>query len=582
MTYIRNTVKLRRAPTLPRHVTPKGTMNENSVGEQLRDLLEMGEYANIGALLLEHQDSEDVQEQCLAGILIKLAEHPSHPRFAKANSQGRDLMKDIMVQSNIVQQTSLVMGRHLHNVKIQEYGCALIEFAFNSQVNNVDTVTPYCTVVMAAMQQHKPSPELQYRACCALDAANREFDTVKLYPFAQTAAQYDLVDLVHEVMHLKQDEEVEEKMYESCLALIATLGPGWQYTASSDEDFSFRKNSMDSAIAGAMDKFKNNEIITLNGSRALAELAVKNLRLFTEVSKDIRLVVRAFQMDYMDLDQQEASCRALTNFVYDSTTCTTQKVHQITAGRTGVMGLALCALRIYFESKNTKKIVTTIMCDIINLVYALGSACVENQQRILHTETLALFLAIAKKRLGMDANELGNTTLRLLCMLHLNDSDGGVAPGPGGGVVVDVSFPYQMVTWNKNTVDVPCYGGTNILDTVVYTMQKPNASKLLIVDGLRMLGMSASALAHPGRSATTNAETMIIIREIMLPKGKPCDNQVTRLGMVLLEKLAHYPVFASNVDLQQAVSAPTQPGLQNDDEHCMTRDAARHQIEIHT
>ena len=108
-----------------------------------------------------------------------------------------------------------------------------------------------------------------------------------------------------------------------------------------------------------------------------------------------------------------------------------------------------------------------------------------------------------------------------------------------------------------------------------YTMEKPNASKILIVDGLRMLGMSASALAHPGRSATTNTETMIIIRKIMLPGGKPCDDEVTRLGMVLLEKLAHYPVFASNPQRILATSRSTGRRISTA-EKSKRKDARRH------
>jgi len=538
-------------------------------------LLASESYSEICQYLHEHIALENLVSKFLADVLVKIE---SSPRVHRVYPVGQFMFKKMLQNSNMLFLVSEIMRNHPGKLRIQENGCIFIDYAFRTRLDTVrmEDITPCATAVIIAMQKYSEASRVQYTACRALQAVLLTEMTDGQYPFLHTPGQYVVVNLVHKAMFMPQLAEFEEKMYEACCVVLATLMPGWKFEQSvedgksvaDDNDGDVRIQDVDRAIATAMSAFPENSHISLHGTCALGWMAEGNLDLFVDMEKNITNVGNAFLMDYTNGECQEASACTLVNFIQNKVTGTTSTMNQKKIGRTGIIPLTVCALRNHYESNCMKGDIAKIMCSLLDLLYSLALDCLENQERILFTQTPALLLGIAKMHRRSSDTRMETIALRLLCMLRLDGNKDRI---------IDAAWAYELATWNKK---IDHTAGSNLLDMIVPAMRKVNASSFLILDGLRLLCECVDDLVKESRSAVMNANVLTTTMKLMASRS-PCPDEVTRLGIVLLEKLSHHATFAVNPDMMVALSVPVSLSLRADSQHCSTRNRAIQQIAAH-
>lgn len=538
-------------------------------------LLASESYSEICQYLHEHIASEDLVKNFLVHVLATIE---SSPRAHRTHPVGQTILKKMIQNSNMLFLVSEIMQRHPGKQRIQEYGCTFIDYAFRTRFDSVrtDDITPCATAVVIAIQSHSEVSRVQYVACRALEALLLTEMTDGKYPFLHTPGQYLVVNLVHKAMFKPQMPEFKEKMYEACCLVLASLVPGWKYKQSVGDGKSVAfegegddsNHGIDRAIAAAMSAFPENNHISLYGSCALGWMAEEYLDLFVDMEKNIINVANAFLMDYTDGDFQQAAAGALLNFIHNKATGKTNALNQKKIGLTGIIPLTVCALRNHYESNCKKGDITKIMCTLLDLLYALALDCIENQERILFTQTPALLLGIAKMHRRSSDTHMETTTLRLLCILRLNANQDRV---------IDPMWSYDLATWN---VKIKTVAGSNLLEMIVPAIMKKNADSLLILDGLRLLGDCVDDLSRESRSEATNA-SVLTATMLLMTSHPPCSDEVTRLGVILLEKLSHHATFAVNPDMMHALSVPISVSLREDAQHCSTRNRAIQQVAAH-
>jgi len=116
---------------------------------------------------------------------------------------------------------------------------------------------------------------------------------------------------------------------------------------------------------------------------------------------------------------------------------------------------------------------------------------------------------------------------------------------------MDLSCFYNKASNDHRIINTP---NVTLMDAFLKAMHKPGAQAKLITNGLQMLGAHADAFVLPNRDPASNAFAMAVIRQIMLPETGVCSDKHAHLGMVLLEKLAEYPLFAQNEDVQAVLA----------------------------
>ena len=543
------------------------------INVRLEALLAIEAYTEVCQYVHEHMALEDLQEQFLCDLLLKIE---STPRTHRIHGIGQEIMRRILHNSIMLKVIPEIMQRHFGNVCIQQKGCEFIDYAFrtNGFLDNMpQEITPCATVALSAIEEYVDFPGVQYHGCRALHAVLKTGSTHGRFPFVGTAGQHLLATLVHKTMFTAQVPTLQENMSESCCVLLATLVPGWKFEEHKGDmggkSAAGIDISVDRAIAAAMADFPENREISLHGARALGVLALTNLQFFTDVPRSVINIVNVFQMEYMYTDYQEAAASALTNFARNHASGNIIKVNQECIGRTGVISLVLCALRNHFESNSVKSEIVKVMCALLDLLHALGSECESNQERILFTQSPSLLLGIAKMRQRSTNTHMETTTLRLLCMLVLNQSNGRC---------IDASWPYDLATWNKKIAGTQ---GANLMDMTVQAMGKSHADHLLLLDGLRMLCACVGELTKDTRNQNADARLLSVVKDLMVTSGTQSSDDITRLAVVLLEMLSHHAAFAKNPDMLKALGIPTPPSLRNDLRHCSVRKNAIQQIAAH-
>lgn len=538
-------------------------------------LLASESYTAICAYLSEHIGFENLGSKFLADVLVKIE---SSPRVHRVYPVGQFMMKKMLEASNMLFVVSEIMRNHGANRRIQENGCMVICYAFRSRLECIRTedITPCATAIVIAMQTHAKVSSVQFAACCALHSIVLVGCTDGHYPFRHTEGQYVVVNLVHTAMFMPQLPKLKEKMGEACCAVLAILMSGCksEQTVEDGKDavesagVSGNVHRIDRAVATAMSAFPENHLISLHGSRVLGFLAEEHLELFVEMETNIINVANAFMMDYTNNDRQEATAGALVNFIRNKANGKTSNMNQKKVGVTGVISLAICALRNHYESNSMKGDVTKIMYTLLDLLHSLALDCLENQERILFTQTPALLLGIAKMHRRSADTRIETIALRLLCMLRVNANQDRI---------IDAAWPYELATWNKK---IESTTGGNLLDMIVPAMQKVKASSFLVLDGLRLLCACVDDLTNASRSEEINANVLTVAMKLMVSR-KPCPDEVAVLVVELLEKLSHHAVFALNPDMMIALRVPIPPSLAANVQHYQTRYKATQQIEVH-
>ena len=355
-------------------------------------------YGEICQYLHEHMALEDLQENFLCDLLLKINSTPSsHPMYA----HGKEIMQRILNNSSMLKVILDIMLRHFGNVCIQQKGCAFIDCAFrtNGFLEHVsDEITPCATAVLSAIEEYVDQPGVQYNGCRALHAVLQTGSTEGRFPFVGTAGQYVLATLVHKTMFTAQVPTWQENMSESCCMLLAILLPQELDGAMESKSASGPYRFVDRAITSAMTDFPDNRQISLHGSTALGIMTLANLIFFCDVPRCVLNIVNILQMKYMYIEYQQATSFALTNFARNECTGKAIPLHQECIGRTCVISLALCALRNHFESNSAKSKIVKVMCTLLDLLHALGVECAANQERMLFTQSPSLLLGIAKMR----------------------------------------------------------------------------------------------------------------------------------------------------------------------------------------
>jgi hypothetical protein len=354
---------------------------------------------------------------------------------------------------------------------------------------------------------------------------------------------HDTVNMVHMAMFLEYKAEDDLTMMIACCKIIVSMGAKWRYGEYANPFCEVRKGSIDKAIFDAMGRYWYCNSVALYACQALSVVVILNREYFTNTTTGIQMLVNAMQ-SVDACDAMRVHCDAATVFMHLMCKANTQQIDlkcQNAIGRTGVIALALCDLNKLYQDHRFSPEPLASMQKLVNLLGMLAYKSVENQERILFTNSPGLLFGIIKMCQRKIDPQLETNTLRLLCLLQASESDRRI----------NASRIYTMPLSDKKIVDT---ADINLIDAVLIYIHKRHAHAKVVTNGLQMLSRCTDDFVHPDRDPSRNEFAMVVLRQIMLPESGVCADADAQHCMLLLEKLSEHPYFARNEDLQAVVA----------------------------
>ena len=562
-----------------------------AITSKLDDLIKMELFAKFFETMLENKESAPVQQHALSQLVIKLNSEPIIQRVPF--SAGRVYMCHIIQSAGNLIHTVVpeIMLCHQGDAVIQENGCFLFLYAFNTQKMSLDAAVPCTISICRAMnvsgRDHVHSDKIKYRALCALNAITRGPDKVALFPAIRTAGDFDIVLQVLRAIYRNSSENLEHFLEVAC-TILGRLAGGWRAPSAETHPIAPARvpgagpqKSVDRTIVHAMEQFSENEAIQIAGCAALGSLVECNFDRFTEVNHGIQLVTNMFQVAAPEAEYERVCAQTLRNFCFDPSTRTIRREQQISIGNNGSVAIALAMLKRYYDRNTNSAIHIETMCAIIDMLCLLMQGNRHLQHRMLYCNSQALLLGIVSMRRKKSvAIDLENKALELICWMNI-----GVFEDESrqAGRILNAGNATAIASCNPRNKETPAI---SFIEAALCAMPKRNASVAMIQHCLQFLEHCAQVPALRQKIGTDGLATIVLL---MMPKqarkraaAVVCTDEVTRLGMLILASMAQDRVFALEKQLQRAVEAPMAARMAGNKQHCATRDTARKRIDDHT
>jgi len=562
-----------------------------AITSKLDDLIKMELFAVFFETMLQNKESAPVQQHALSQLIIKLNAEPFIPRVPF--SAGRMYMCKIIENASVSIHTVVpeIMLYHRGDAVIQEYGCYLFLYAFNTQKMSLDAVVPctigICYAMNVSGRDRTHSDKIKYRALCALNAITRGPDKVALFPAIRSAGDFDVVVHVLRATHRNSSENLEHFLEVAC-TVLGRLAAGWRVPSAEMDQAALSRvpgaglrKSVDRTIVEAMDQFSENEAIQIAGCAALGSLVECNFDHFTEVVQGIQLVTNLFQVAAPDAEYERVCARTLCNFCFDPLTRTIRREQQTFIGNSGNIAIALAMLKRYYDrnTNNVKHIET--MCAIIDMLCLLMQGNRNLQHCMFFCNSQALLLGIVRMRRKKSiAIDLETKALELICWMNIDVFEDGSRQA---GRILNTGNATAVASPNQRNKDTPAI---SFIEAALCAMPKRNASARMIQHCLELLVHCAQVPALRPKIGIDGLATIVLL---MFPKNTRkrtaafvCTEAVARLGMLILASMAQDKVFALDQQLQRAMEAPIHTHMADNQQHCATHTTACQRIYDHT
>ena len=527
-------------------------MSVSAVVNELKELFSARHFGDIATILSTHQESEDIQVEFFSFVLAGL-ESGTTDYYRHHLRQMQDMTKVVYIDPNtqqfmqkcdIVHRITACMQRFLYNEEMQMCCSGLMRFGFDARTSDKALLAPCCKALVACMAQYPNVPALQFRCCRSFESATR----VRMYgetsDYLESAIDHsDTVNMVHNAMFLKYSEDDEMDMMAICCKIIGMMGATWHFGHYALQFNPLRQGSVNQAIVVAMGKYWYNSMLSEYACKALLVLIPLNREYFTNTDTTIQVIVNVMQGARQEALESGDSATLLSRLVCDGVGGTIDEICQKSIGRSGVIALALSSLCNLYQHRVFSREYNASMHSLVDLLYTLAVDNVDNQQKILFTNSPGLLLGIVKVRRNKPSSVLETSTMRLLIVLEASE----------GAMKIDPSRIYKLPSLPSHDLWITGTENKNLIDAVLCTINKKKADPDLITHALAMLCGCSEAFVHADRDWDSNEFAMIVVRCIMLPNAGACPDEHLHHGMVLLEKLSVHENFALNANLQAVV-----------------------------